>query len=150
MLKYIFLVLVAALLVGAAMVRLRPLSTTTWHVTPESIATKGASGQFSVTTGGDLVPYLVEGQRLPYVATKLRERITTTPRTTRLAGSLEDGFASFVTRSRLWGFPDVTNIALSETEAGTLVEMAGRQVYGKADFGVNEARVRDWLAALRE
>lgn len=148
MLKYILLGLMMVLLAGAAIVRVRPITPDPWHVVPSSVASKGESGRFTVTSGGDVEPVLVDGLPLPAVAVKLQERIAATPRTVLLAGALEDGFATYVTRSKLWGFPDVTNIKLVEREDGTQVEMAARLVYGQADFGVNEARVRDWLSAV--
>lgn len=149
-LKFILLGLVFVALTGAAIVRVRPIDPAIWHVDPEIIATRGAPGRFSVAPGGDMEP-VVAVQSTPSVAVRLRERITKTPRTTRLAGSLEDeGFATFVTRSKLWGFPDVTNIKLVADGEGTRIHVAARLVYGKLDMGVNEARVRDWLSALKD
>lgn len=63
-----------------------------------------------------------------------------TPRTTRLAGVP----MTFVTRSRGFGFPDVTQV---RAEGGRLTIYA-HLVYGKADLGVNKARVLAWLDAL--
>lgn len=149
MLKYyIALAIILALLAGAAVVRIRPITPEMWHVAPETVMTKGVRGRFTVTFGGDLDAYTAQGS-VADVAIALRTRIEATPRTTLLSGSLEEGFATYVTRSKLWGFPDVTNVKLTKTDAGTQVEMAGRLIYGDADFGVNEARIRDWLAAIK-
>lgn len=148
MLKYALLAVVMGLLAFAAVVRVRPISPDQWHVMPETVATKGVAGRFAVTAGGDIPPYDVQGS-VAEVANKLHTRIEQTPRTTLLAGSLDEGFATYVTRSKLWGFPDITNIKLTETGSGTRVEMAARLVYGKADLGVNEERVRNWLGAVK-
>ncbi len=148
-LKYVLLALVFVALTGAAIVRVRPIDPAIWHVDPETIATKGELGHFTVTSGGDLESVRVT-QGVPYVATKLRERLTAMARTELLAGSLEEGFATYVTRSQIWAFPDVTNIKLVGEGEETQVHIAARLVYGQADFGVNEARVRELLSALED
>lgn len=146
-LKYILIGLVFVAITGAAIVRVRPIDPDIWHVDPESIATQGENGRFTVTTGGDMEPVEVP-RDAGQVAAQLQERISATARTRLLAGSLEDGFATFVTRSKLWGFPDVTNIKLVEQGGATEIHMAARLIYGEAGFGVNEARVRDWLSVF--
>ena len=66
-----------------------------------------------------------------------------TPRTERIAGSVEEGHVVYVTRSRGMGFPDVSH-AWSE---GDLVAVRGGLVLGKADMGVNRKRITGWLEA---
>lgn len=63
-------------------------------------------------------------------------------RTMRLAGSPELEHVSYVTRSRVFGFPDVTNIWTSDGR----VHVQGRSVVGRGDMGVNRRRVTDWMA----
>jgi hypothetical protein len=74
-----------------------------------------------------------------------------TPRTRLLAGSLDEGRATFVTRSALFGFPDYTTITLrTEPQAGgeTVVQFYARQRFGRRDHGVNAARIARWLDQL--
>jgi len=66
------------------------------------------------------------------------------PRTRRLAGSPAEGRITWISRSRLWGFPDYTT---AEATPGRLVIHA-RQRFGSDDWGVNAARLQDWLAQL--
>ncbi|TDT77546.1 uncharacterized protein DUF1499 [Litoreibacter halocynthiae] len=148
MLKYLAVALILAVVALAAIVRLRPITPEAWHVEPETIASKGEAGHFAATKGGDIAPYMVEGTVLE-VANALKARIEATPGTTLLAGNLNEAFATYVTRSKFWGFPDVTNIKLEPMGDQTAVHMVARLVYGKADFGVNEARVRHWLGAVK-
>ncbi len=68
----------------------------------------------------------------------------TTERTTLSAGSVDEGMLTFVTRSRFWGFPDHTTVAVQ----GDLLVIHGRLRFGQSDLGVNKARVERWLAAL--
>lgn len=72
---------------------------------------------------------------------QLVEVIATSPRTTSLAGRVEDGHVSFVTRTRVMGFPDVTNVL--RTERGLAIR--GHLVVGKGDMGVNRRRIEGWL-----
>jgi uncharacterized protein (DUF1499 family) len=67
-----------------------------------------------------------------------------TPRTRLLAGSADAGMMTFQTRSRLWGFPDHTTVAVT----GDLLVIYGRLRFGRSDLGVNKARIENWLAAL--
>ncbi|EKE45811.1 hypothetical protein OCGS_0037 [Oceaniovalibus guishaninsula JLT2003] len=71
----------------------------------------------------------------------LDARIRATRRTVPLAGSVAEGHASYVTRSRIFGFPDVTNMWV---EDGRLA-LSGHLVVGKSDMGVNADRLRGWL-----
>ncbi|WP_170133857.1 DUF1499 domain-containing protein [Palleronia aestuarii] len=74
---------------------------------------------------------------------RLVEVADAAPRTERLAGSPGAGHVSFVTRSRVFGFPDITNI----WRDGDLLQIRGHLVVGKSDMGVNERRIRGWLDA---
>jgi hypothetical protein len=71
---------------------------------------------------------------------KLAEIAAATPRTRQVG---EDPIA-FVTRSKLWGFPD---IALIWTD-GAYLHLHSHLVFGTGDMGVNAARVARWFDAL--
>ena len=84
---------------------------------------------------------------LPGQAERLAELdaiIRNTVRTEVLAGSVDTGRVTYITRSKLWRFPDYTTI---EARAGDLLVHA-RLRFGRSDMGVNRARVRAWLARL--
>ena len=70
--------------------------------------------------------------------------IMTEPRTKLVAGNPSEGRATYVTRSLLWGFPDYTTVQ----KDGDGVQIYGRLVFGRSDFGVNAARVNRWIDAL--
>jgi len=71
----------------------------------------------------------------------LADVIEDTPRTARLAGSVDEGHVSYVTRSRVMGFPDVTNL----WREGDVVAIRGHLIFGKGDMGVNKRRIEGWL-----
>ena len=73
---------------------------------------------------------------------------TATPRTHRLAGSPEAGRITWITRSRLWGFPDYTTAQVTQTPTGPRLDIHARLRFGRSDMGVNAARLHAWLAQL--
>ena len=70
--------------------------------------------------------------------------ILATPRTELLAGSVEEGRMTYITRTKWMGFPDYTTVQLSDDH----LELYARQRFGMADMGVNKARVEGWLSQL--
>lgn len=71
-----------------------------------------------------------------------------TPRTKILAGSVEEGMVTYVTRSLGFGFPDYTTVQAVVDGSGARLTLYGRLRFGKSDFGVNKQRISDWLQAL--
>jgi hypothetical protein len=46
------------------------------------------------------------------------------------------------------GFPDYVTAEVSQTPAGTRLDIVSRLRFGTVDFGVNAARLKDWLSQL--
>ena len=131
--KPLFL-LAAVLIALAAYVRLAPSDPARWHRTPDPVAKRFGAGLVEVLPG-DASAF----QRLDAI-------IRATQRTLVLAGRPEDGLVTYVTRSRLWGFPDYTTIHL--TGDGRIV-LYSRLQFGRSDGGVNAARAANWLDRLQ-
>lgn len=78
------------------------------------------------------------------VAEGLIEQLTqialATPRTVKTG----EAPLTFVTRSKVMGFPDVTQIWFNDG----MMTVHAHLSYGKSDFGVNRARVECWLEQL--
>jgi uncharacterized protein (DUF1499 family) len=122
-----------------AYVRLSPMGVDRWHVDPFEVDPPqkgGALVRFSSSLG-------LAATLEAYTAVAL-----TTPRTILLAGSPSKARMSFVTRTALWGFPDVTTIGVRETSEGTEVAIFARLRFGESDMGVNEKRVTAWRAKV--
>ena len=122
-----------AVLAFAAYVRLAPSDPARWHVLPEGVEEGNGAGYA-----------LRRIDATPETLATLDEIARATPRTRVLAGSVDEGMITYVTRSALMGFPDYTTVALS---GDTLVVYA-RLRFGQSDLGVNAARLDEWLAAL--
>ena len=67
------------------------------------------------------------------------------PRTKRLAGSVQEGRITWITRSAVFGFPDYTTAALREDNGQMLLCIVARQRFGKLDGGVNARRIQAWV-----
>ena len=118
---------------GLAYVRLAPTDVSKWHPIETQVRAVGdypALGQFLAVRAGDTSALA----RIDAVARAW-------PRTRLVAGQVQDGQITFVTRSRLIGFPDYTTVSLD----GGQIQIFARLRFGLRDFGVNEARVRAWL-----
>ena len=124
------LVLLLLVLGFAAYVRLAPSDPAQWHAMPQAVTERDlAGGAMRVVGAGE------NG------LAQLDAIIRTEPRTTVLAGSVEDGMITYVTRSKLWGFPDYTTVR----QTGKQIEIYARLRFGQSDLGVNAARLDRWL-----
>lgn len=127
-------VILALLVVAVGYVRLAPSDPVKWHVAPDSTTDRDFSrGVTRVRTTG------------PDGLERLDAIVRASPHTTVLAGTVEGGMVTYVTRSVVWGFPDYTT-ALQDGDA---LKIYARSRFGRKDFGVNRARVEAWLAALQ-
>ena len=125
---------VIALVLGlGAYIRLAPSNPARWHVAPVAEVDQDLpSGVLRVVeTGPDGL------QRLDLIA-------RATPRTSVLAGSVDEGMITYVTRTKWIGFPDYTTVQ----QDGDTQRIHGRLRFGRRDFGVNKARVDGWLGKM--
>jgi len=134
-LKLAALALVLLVVGAAAYIRLAPSDPARWHEMP------GPPGEITDRDLAGGVMRRVEGD-LAALDAIIREA----PRTQVLAGSVKEGMITYVTRSRVFGFPDYTTVR----QAGDTLEIHGRLRFGESDLGVNAARVDGWLERLRQ
>lgn len=147
-LKFIGAACVIAVAAALAYVRLMPINQAVFHVDPETVERPSIRGYVLLRDGADITPPVFDETK-EALATRLEQIILATPRTQKQAGDLTGDFASYVTRSRFWGFPDVATVKIVPSENGaSKLLIYSRQVYGLEDLGVNKARVDGWLTAL--
>ena len=130
--------LVLAAFAFGAWVRLAPSDPARWHTDPAQ-GTAGANAHVAKA----FLPLPPAEALAAFDAVAMAE-----PRTRRLAGSVEEGRITYVSRSRLWGFPDYTTVAAEPGDGGTWLVIHARARFGQSDLGVNAARVGRWLAAI--
>jgi len=70
--------------------------------------------------------------------------IMATTRTKLLSGTLQEARLTYVSRSRVFGFPDYTTV----WQTGSELHIFGRLRFGRSDLGVNRARIEGWLAEM--
>ena len=136
------LLVALALLVagGAGYVRFAPSDPARWHVPPAGA--EGPRGEVLTVKGGATLLLTSADPAMELAA--LDAIALATPRTTRLAGRAAEGRITWISRSRFWGFPDYTTAQI--TPDGLAIY--ARQRFGSNDWGINAARLRDWLAQL--
>ncbi len=130
---------------GLIFVRMAPHDTATLHVPPPMDAApdgpvmKDGSGLFVQVY--DVPP--------ADILEKFNTVALDTKRTRILAGSAEEGMITYVTRSRIFGFPDYTTVQAVAEGQGSRVTIYARLRFGLSDFGVNSTRVRSWLGIIK-
>ena len=127
-------ILLIALLAALAFVRLSPIDPNIWHskiAVNEDKNFKG--GAVRVIPAGD------------DTLAKLDKAMRALPRTKVVAGSVADGRITYVTRTQWAGFPDFTTVE----QDGDVVKLYARLRFGRSDFGVNRARLRQVIATVQ-
>ncbi|GGX46218.1 hypothetical protein GCM10007385_12180 [Tateyamaria omphalii] len=132
---YVF-VLICVLLVGLLVfVRLAPTEPTRWH---QPVAETNSQNMM----GGAI--RVEQADEAAFVRVDAAARML--PRTRVIAGSVDDGRVTYVTRSKWIGFPDYTTIEYS----GGVLKLHARLRFGRSDFGVNRERLERLLVAAQE
>jgi len=67
------------------------------------------------------------------------------PNTSLIAGSVAEGRLTYITRSKLIGFPDFTTIE----QGGDQIKLYARLRFGRKDMGVNGKRLDGVLARVK-
>ncbi len=131
--KMVLWLLIAVGLAMGAYIRLAPSDPVRWHVAPEDAERDLKGGVVRVVETG------------PDGLARLDKIARATPRTSVLAGSLEEGMITYITRTKVFGFPDYTTVQ----QDGDTLRIYARLRFGRKDFGVNRDRVTQWLALLQ-
>ncbi len=131
--KVVAWLLAVLVVLGLGWIRLAPSDPARWHQRP------------SVAADRDMKDGVLRAvQTGPEGLARLDAVARATPRTRVLAGSVSEGMVTYVTRSRVFGFPDYT----TAWQDGDMLRIWARLRFGRSDLGVNRDRVDQWLAAL--
>ena len=125
------------ILACAAYVRAAPSDARRWH---RALTPPQGLGADDTVTGRNWAWAIVAAGSLA----QLDAIAVASPRTQRLAGNVAEGRITWVTRTRLWGFPDYTTAEV--TPQGQVLFARAR--FGLSDWGMNKARLQAWLARL--
>ena len=127
-------ILLATVVVMFGYIRLAPSDPASWNTMPSVTQNENLPGGTK-----RLIPAGPDGlARFDAIA-------RATPRTTVLAGSPDEGMVTYVTRSKIIGFPDYTTVQ----QDGDTLKIYARLRFGQSDFGVNRDRVDAWISELQ-
>lgn len=126
---------------GLIYIRVAPHDTAALHLAPP-VGAKPANPV--IRAGSAVFAQIFIGPPADILA-QLNATALATPRTRVLAGSVEEGMITYVSRSRVFGFPDYTTVQIEADQQGSRATIYGRLRFGKSDFGVNRARIQGWL-----
>ena len=166
-LAIVLLVLVTGLM---GYVRFAPGDAARWQVRPAEVVPQsagwrnwvlyapGQTGAVQPMPGGAYAAAFFPDLAAEDLLSRLDAIALATPRTRRIAGAVSEGLITWQTRSAVWGFPDYTtaevephkgNATILDQGNGSMLYIVARQRFGRADFGVNAARLTGWLQALK-
>ncbi|MDQ7081126.1 MAG: DUF1499 domain-containing protein [Paracoccaceae bacterium] len=131
---------------GVAYVRLAPSDAARWHVDPLTAVKPSSPNAWLLRPQGGDAQAPVYKVSAADLAADFDRFVLARPRVTRLAGSVQELWITYVVRSRLIGFPDYVSvrfIPLSPDQATLAIFSRARFGYG--DGGVNRQRVESWL-----
>ncbi len=133
--KMTFVWLLIAVVVGVGgYIRFAPSDPNRWHVAPRGDASRNMkNGVLRVIQTG------------PDGLERFDGIVRNAARTSVLAGSTSDGMITYVTRTKIVGYPDYT----TAQQDGDTLRIYARSRFGGSDFGVNKQRIDGWLDALK-
>lgn len=143
MLKFVLLALVLGIAAFAAYVRFAPSDPARWHIDIAAPGFVPPAGWATFCPAPGSPQFMTFSSPDPLQT--LADIADNWPRTSRLAGSVEEGRITWVTRSRILWFPDYATAARVQTPDGPQVCIVSRQRFGSGDGGVNALKLRNWL-----
>jgi len=135
--RLILIVLAFALL---AYVRLAPSDPARWHIDPQTADDPAPGGVKRAVSMSLQAPEALEA---------FHSIASTAPRTSLLAGTIDEGRLTYVTRSRWVGFPDYVSVSATPDDGGSTLHMLSRLRFGLSDMGANAKRLDGWLQDLQ-
>lgn len=149
MLKLIVTALLLIAVVGIGWIRLAPDDPARWHLDPRRVERPDTPNFHLLRMGDGDAPAPVFDTDPDSLAARLHA-IAMADGATLLAGQVADRHMTYLTRSRLMGFPDYTTVLIEPAEGGAALTAFARARYGYSDIGANRARLDAWVAALAE
>ena len=122
---------------AALYVRFAPIEPNDWHIDPDE-ANAPSTPNFVLLAGDDAPVYTAAPAD---VFAAYNQALANLPNTSRIAVGPGEGFATYLQRTALMGYPDFISIRVTPTENGARAAIFSRSWFGRRDFGVNQARV---------
>ncbi|MBY8975647.1 DUF1499 domain-containing protein [Rhodobacteraceae bacterium NNCM2] len=128
-----------------------PIDAGKWHVDPEiAIRPDRPNNVIAAPVGASVaaeIPSPVVASSPEDLLTRFGEIALAQPRVSEIS-TPGDPYRTFVQRSALMGYPDFISVKAVPVDGGAALIVYSRSQYGHSDFGVNQARVNEWLSKL--
>ena len=125
-----------------------------WHVDPATAERTGRPNDYLVAPAGAMAAKPDRTARAREVAPEdllfQLDAVARPAGAKPIAGSVSEGWITYVHRTPLIGFPDYISVKAVAAEGGAALIIWSRSRYGHSDLGVNKKRVDGWLAQLRD
>lgn len=147
--KFAGLLLLCAILGAMIYIRFVPVDYARFAADPLLVDPSENSNYVLMRPGGNIAPpeFVMPADELVKAVDRT---IMQTPGTRRVSVRGLADVRVYVTRSRIWKFPDVISVKVVDRgDSLSQLNIFSRSVYGGYDWGQNEARVIAWLEQLR-
>jgi hypothetical protein len=143
MAKLVVLLVLGLVVTGMGWVRLAQDDPARWHEDPRLVKRPSSPKAHLVRlVGGDAMPRVY--QMPPDALAQTVHDVALADGATLLAGRVADRHMTFVSRSRIMGWPDYTSVLIEPAGEGAMLLGFARARYGHSDLGVNRARLERW------
>ncbi len=143
--KFVLILLLAALIGAALWIRIAPSDPARWNVDPVAAADPGGRG---VRVAPGTLNFDTPPEEL---LSKLDGLMRARGRTETLAGVPGDLQITYIARSKWLGFPDYLTFRVLPVDGrGSTLAVLSRSRFGRSDQNVNRDRMEDILSELRQ
>lgn len=144
--KTLLFTLLGIFILAILWVRYAPIDRDKWHVDPAEIDEPGRAGLRLIGREAPRFPGDAETVLETFSDVALAE-----PRVKILDGSIDEGMITFITRSKTFGFADMTTVkAVGEGRLTKLSVASRTSVPNASDWGVNRERLDRWLGEVEQ
>lgn len=129
-------------------IRYTPTDPAAWHVDPRAATRPDTPNSWLIRPVGGDAAAPEFALAAPELAALVDAVIAAQPRTHPIAGSVEAGHITYVTRTPIMGYPDYVSVRVFATATGAGLAMFSRSRFGHSDLGMNRRRLDDWMARI--
>jgi uncharacterized protein (DUF1499 family) len=145
----VLLALLAVPVVSIAYIRLAPIKSGIWHIDPAEFDASTVKNAYLLGANS-----MKPAPKFPVSAKVLAEifhqMALAQHNVNHIAGDPENGWMTYVQRSRVIGFPDFITVRIDPlAENRSSLTILSRSRFGQNDLGVNKARVMRFLKRLQ-
>ena len=143
--KEILFLLIGLSLAAMIWIRFSPIDMDQFHVDPADADEPAGNGFRLIGREAPRFPGHPDTVLQAFIDIALNE-----PRTRQVEGGIDEGMISFVSRTKIMGFPDIITVKATDELEETKLSVISRARYGGSDWGVNRERLDRWLGEMEQ